>query len=239
MPNFQFRASLEWNDISGAVLYMLDLSKASFTFIHEPHTGCNRRHYHCYFFETKVGEDTIRKFLATCKFPKREDWSLSAKCGPRGRTRDIDISGAWIYGTKKYAIADAFNLRKNISPAQVEALKDLAKEFYSGGVVDLSGATIKMSKKDKKQDKFTIIDEIVEQFSKEHKCDRLCDESQHLHKFYRITIDHLNKNRIRWHSFDLDRYVLPAYTSFQSPGYTADTDSFISGLVRKNLNIRT
>lgn len=238
MPNFQFRATLDWSDVSGTILRLLDVSQKSFTFIHEPHEGCARRHYHCYFFQTSIGEDSIRKILKECKFPKT-DWSLKTKCGKGVSSREIDISGAWIYGTKKYGLADAFNLRKNISPVQVEALKNLAKEFYSGGVIDLSGATIKMSKKDKKQDKWSIIEDVIHKFNYEHKCDRLCDESQHLHKLYKITIDYLNHKRISWHSFDLDRYVLPAYTSLQLPGFTTDTDTFISGLVRKNLNIRT
>lgn len=219
-------------------MHLLDLSSKSFTFIHEAHQGCARRHYHTYLFDTKVGEDTIRNFLKKQKLPSA-DFSLRTKCGKKASTRDIDVSGAWIYGTKKYGLADAFNLRKNISPAQVEALKDLAKEFYSGGVVDLSGVSIKMSKKDTKEDKFTIIDDIVQQFSATHKCDRLCDESQHLHKVYEIAIELLNKKRVRWHSFDLDRYVLPAYTSIQTPGFTSDRATFISGLVRKNLNIRS
>ncbi|UBZ25018.1 replication-associated protein [Chicken proventriculitis-associated circular virus 7] len=234
MPNFQFRTQLEWKDVSGAIMYMLEMSEKSYTFIHEPHQGCARRHYHCYFFNTTKGEDTIRKFLKPLNLPSG-DWALSGKCGKRGHTRDIDISGAWIYGTKKYAIPDAFNLRKNISPAQVEALKDLAKEFYSGGVVDLSGASIKMSKKKPKEDKYVIIEQVLENFKKTHKCDCLCDESQHLHLVYKITIAILNDNRLRWSSFDLDRYVLPAYSQLQTPGFTTDVDTFISAMVKKNL----
>jgi len=190
-----------------------------------------------YAFGVKVGEDTLRKFLK--KQPLYDvsgapDWALSQTCGKRGKTRPVDLSGAWIYGSKG-KIPDAFNLRKNISPATVVELEALSKAFWAGGEVVLNGVTVKKpNPKKNTDDKYNIVEEIVNDFHKSHKCDRLCDESQHLHKMYEIAITLLRARRIRWHSYDLDRYVLPAFTSL-SCGFTTDTASFISGLVNKNL----
>jgi hypothetical protein len=207
-------------------------------FEHDPDSGCKRRHFHMYAFGVKVGEDTLRKYLK--KQPLYDvsgvpEWALSQTCGKRGNTRPVDLSGAWLYGSKG-KVPDAFNLRKNISPATVVELEALSKAFWAGGEVVLNGNTVKKPREKKSiDDKYALSEEILSDFQRSHKCDRNCDESQHLHQFYKIAINLLRARRVRWHSYDLDRYVLPAYTALSGCGFTTDVDSFISSMVKKNL----
>lgn len=237
--NIQVRLTRDWCDVSGVYTHISSLCSQMAVFRHEPEQGCNRQHYHMYAFDFKQSEATLRNFLK--KQPLYDlsgnpEWTLKLSCGRGKNTRPIDLSGAWIYGSKGH-IPDAFNLRKNISPVQVEALNVLSKAFWAGGEVRLNGVTIKKpSDKKKTDDKYTIVEEILNEFKNTHKCDRNCDESQHLHLIYEIAIRLLRARRIRWHSYDLDRYVLPAYTSL-SQGVTTDMASFISAQVRKNLKL--
>lgn len=237
--NVQVRLTRDWCDVSGVYSYISAISSQMAVFHHQPEQGCNRRHYHMYAFGVKQSEATLRNFLK--KQPLYDlsgipEWSLKLSCGRGKNTRPIDLSGAWIYGSKG-TIPDAFNLRKNISPVQVEALEVLSKAFWAGGEVVLNGVTIKKpSDKKKSEDKYDLVDQIVKDFEASHKCDRNCDESQHLHKIYEIAIRLLRARRIRWHSYDLDRYVLPAFTSL-SRGFTTDMASFISACVKKNLKL--
>lgn len=235
--NIQFRVSRDWSDISGVYTHISSLAEKMAVFQHTPDQGCSKLHYHMYAFGVKIGEDTLRKFLKKQSLydsSGNPDWALSQTCGKRGKTRPVDLSGAWIYGSKG-KISDAFNLRKNISPATVVELEALSKAFWAGGEVVLNGIAVKKPREKKTDDKYTICEEILNKFKTNHKCDRLCDESQHLHKFYEIAIELLRARRIRWHSYDLDRYVLPAFTSLSGVGFTTDENTFISGLVRKNL----
>lgn len=232
--NFQLRVTRDWCDLSNVYHRFSDESVTSFIFKHPPDDGVSRLHHHMYFFGYRQSENTARKFMKELGLNDpsgNPDWALSQSCGKRGKTRPVDISGAWIYGTTEHLYEDAFNLRKNLSPVRVEELKALAKSFWDGGVVELNGVSVrKPREKSEKDDKYKIVEEIIHEFKK-HKCDRNCDESQHLHHVYEIAIKLLRARRIRWHSYDLDRYVLPAYSETTN----VDQAAFISAQVRKNL----
>lgn len=226
--------------MSGVYTHISSLSDKMAVFIHEPEKGCSRRHFHMYAFGFTQSEATLRKFLKKQSHiydtSGNPEWVLKLTCGRGKNIRPIDLSGAWIYGTTKDKIPDAFNLRKNISPVQVEQLKDLAKSFWDDGkTIDLNGHSIK--KPSQKDDKYDIVDMIIHDFNTEHKCTYECVDALHLKRCYELAIGILHKKRIRWHAFDLDRYVLPAYTNLGTKTKIGENDqeSFIHSLVNKNL----
>lgn len=237
--NIQVRITRPWEDVSGVYSHISSLSNQMAVFAHDPEQGCNRRHYHMYAFGVKTSEATLRKFLKAQQSiydtSGNPDWTLKLSCGRGKNTRPIDLSGAWIYGTTKHRIPDAFTLRKNISPEQVERLKVLANSFWEGGRVELNGVSIKKPRE--KDDKYDIVEDIIHQFQTEHKCTYECVDMAHMTRCYEIAIDILHKKRIRWHAFDLDRYVLPAYANLQTHAKMGENDqaSLIRSLVNKNL----
>lgn len=233
--NFQFRASRDWCDVSGVYAYFTTVCEKIAVFEHTADSGCSRNHFHIYCFGTKVGEDTVRKRLK--KAPLYDvsgiaQYEMSQTCGKGKNKRPVDLSGAWIYGSKG-TIPDKFNLRKNISPATVVELEALSKAFWAGGEVVLNGITIKKPRDKKvKDDKYVIIEEIQNKYKSSHKCDYNCDDTQHLHLMYKIAIDTLRARRIRWHSYDLDRYVLPAFTGSSVSNEAAMISSFVQKYFR-------
>jgi len=129
--NVQFRIHKQYSDVSGLVVSLFDKCTQGFVFEHPADEDVNRVHIHGYMFETSICRKSISEYIKK-KFDLNgnSDFFTSVSAGGRkqlAQRKDIDMSGAYCYGSKWDTIAASFT--KNISPVLLEQLKNYSRKM--------------------------------------------------------------------------------------------------------------
>lgn len=125
--DIQFRIHRAYSDVSGFVVSLFEKCEKGFMFQHEADEEVNRQHVHGYMFNPTVTRKTLSEQIAQkLNLKGNTDFFTSTKCSRRD-PRPIDLSGAWVYGSKFDTIAPSF--MKNISPDSVEELRARARKW--------------------------------------------------------------------------------------------------------------
>lgn len=124
--NVQFRVHRPWCDVSGQLVSVFETySETGFMFEHPPDEKCRRIHVHGFLFNPTATRKTISaKLQETLNLKGNEEFFTSDKCGESRYDKDrreLDISGAFWYGSKADTIAPVY--LKNISPDLLESLR--------------------------------------------------------------------------------------------------------------------
>lgn len=127
--HYQVRISRPWSDVSGVILNLYKKAQSGFVFQHDADEEVNRTHIHAYMFNINLKYDAISDRVKKLGFKGNSDFAISGSCGGKMNRRPLDVSGAWIYGTKEEALRPVWV--ENISPAIVEGLVDGARRFYA------------------------------------------------------------------------------------------------------------
>lgn len=137
--NLQFRIHRSYDDVSGVVLKLFEKCNSGFVFQHEADEEVNRQHIHGYMFEPRISRKTLSEQIGDkLNLKGNTDFFTSDKCS-RKDPRPIDVSGAWIYGSKFGTVAVIFI--KNISPDQVDRLRVAASNWTFSKLASKSAPT--------------------------------------------------------------------------------------------------
>lgn len=225
MPNYHVRIHRSYDDISGICQIWAERSIATAVYEHEPDSKVARIHCHMLIYGIDVKEEAMKRMWKDKPndISGNGSWSFSETYNENDERLPITWevrAKALTYLTKgKYSA----KLLKNISQQEV----DEAKSKW----VNHESPNPKKAKSLRQQqtDKQEVIEKIKERYQLSHTCDRYCEPTQHLSIIYNITIEELNTRKIRWHTYDLDRYALPAFTSQES-----NRVSLVAELVRRH-----
>lgn len=127
--HYQLRIHQSWEDISGVIISLAKKADKGFAFQHNADTEVSRTHCHIYLFDLNLKYDAISDRIKKLGLKGNTDFSISGACGES--RRPLDVSGAWIYGTKCEQLRSVWV--QNISPAIVEELSEGARRFYAKG----------------------------------------------------------------------------------------------------------
>lgn len=123
--NVQLRIHREYSDVSGFVVSLLEKCAQGFVFQHPEDEEVARTHTHGYMFEPTISRKTVSEQIAKkLNLKGNTDFFTSDKCSKRD-PRPIDMSGAYMYGSKFDTIAPSY--LKNISPDLLEELRRYAR----------------------------------------------------------------------------------------------------------------
>lgn len=153
--HYQVRIHSSWEDISGVILGLARKADKGFAFQHNADERVKRTHVHAYFFNLNLKYDAISDRIKKLGLKGNSDFAISGQCGDDKRA--LDVSGAWIYATKKEALRPVWV--ENISPAIVEELSEGARRFYAKGMNTTPAASVLV--KAKKPNKYAQVKEIA------------------------------------------------------------------------------
>lgn len=140
--NIQFRIHRPYSDVSGVVIKLFDKCKSGFVFQHEADEEVNRQHIHGYMFEPSISRKTLSEQIGNkLSLKGNTDFFTSDKCS-RKDPRPIDLSGAWVYGSKFGTVAVSF--LKNISPDQVDELRVVVSNWNFNKLASKSAPTTEL-----------------------------------------------------------------------------------------------
>lgn len=126
MLPIQFRIHLEYKDVSGFVVSMLEKCAKGFVFQHPEDEKVHRTHIHGFMFEPTISRKTCSEQIAKkLNLKGNSDFFTSNKCGDQ--PREMDISGAFCYGSKWATISPSFT--KNISPDLLDELRNYSRKM--------------------------------------------------------------------------------------------------------------
>jgi len=112
--------------VSGVVVSMLEKCEKGFVFQHPKDEKVNRTHLHGFMFDPSISRKTCSEQIAKkLNLKGNTDFFTSNKCGDP--PRDMDISGAFCYGSKWDTIAVSY--AKNISPDLLEELRNYSRKM--------------------------------------------------------------------------------------------------------------
>jgi len=124
MDHIQFRIHLDYKDVSGFVVSMLEKCEKGFVFQHPEDEKVNRTHIHGFMLSPSITRKTCSEQIAKkLNLKGNADFFTSNKCGDPPRA--LDLSGAYCYGSKWNTIAPSFI--KNISPALLDELRNYSQ----------------------------------------------------------------------------------------------------------------
>lgn len=150
---WQIRVHRSYDELDNCfVKYRYDSDKA-FGFQHDADEEVSRTHCHLYFFGLKKKKQTIHEFFAS-RFKGNQEFSISQTCG-RDK-RELDIVGAWCYGTTEKLLEPRFT--HNLKDDEIAYLKEYAAEFWQ---------KIKVAR-EKKITKFEILEIVIEKEKKDN-----------------------------------------------------------------------
>lgn len=140
--NIQFRVHRPYCDVSNVLVSLFDKCEKGFVFQHDADEEVNRTHTHGYMFAPTVSRKTLSEQIAKkLNIKGNTDFFTSDKCS-RKDPRPIDISGAWIYGSKFGTVAPSF--LKNISPDIVDELQAVANKWTFNKLASKSAPTTEL-----------------------------------------------------------------------------------------------
>lgn len=120
--HYQLRIHRPYDDVASSIKQFSDLSKISFTFEHPEDDDVSRIHIHQYNFDLSIKYDAISARIKKLGLKGNSDFSVSGTCGKDKRA--IDLSGAWVYGSK-FGTIDPKHV-KGLTSEQVEQLNEYA-----------------------------------------------------------------------------------------------------------------
>lgn len=123
--HYQLRIHRPYDDVASSIKQFSELSQTSFTFEHPQDDEVTRIHIHQYNFDLSIKYDAISQRIKKLGLKGNSDFSVSGTCGKD--KRPLDISGAWIYGSKFGTLAPKHV--KNLTPEEVEQLNEYARQF--------------------------------------------------------------------------------------------------------------
>ena len=139
MEHIQFRIHLEYKDVSGFVVSMLEKCSKGFVFQHPEDEKVNRSHIHGFMFDPTITRKTCSEQIAKkLNLKGNKDFFTSSKCGEP--LREMDLSGAYCYGSKWNSIAP--NYIKNISPDLLDELKNYSQNMGTTNNIHRSITTV-------------------------------------------------------------------------------------------------
>lgn len=224
MPNFHVRIHRAYVDCSGIFTIWSDRAISTVVFEHEADGKVNRTHCHALIYGIDVKEQAMKRMWKDkpADLSGNGDWSFTETY----KEDDQDLQITWESRHKALTYLTKGSLEpkllKNISKQEV----DEARTKWVNYSPDLKKAKFKKTKEEKQE----IMDLIKNSYNTSHRCDRNCDPTQHLNIIYNLTIQELNKRKIRWHVYDLDRYVLPIFTDVNE----FNRVSLVAELVRRH-----
>jgi len=137
--NIQFRIHRAWCDVSGVMVSLLEKCEKGFVFQHEQDEEVARTHVHGYMFDTTVSRKTLSEQISKkLNLKGNTDFQTSDKCG-RKDPRPIDLSGAWVYGSK-FATTEV-SYTKNISTELLDELQACASNWTFHKIASKSAPT--------------------------------------------------------------------------------------------------
>lgn len=199
--NYQFRIDRSFSDVSGVISSWKEFNKAHQAFMFEhPETKDKVRHMHGYLLGTvsafKTFQGNVKKTFSVKDF----DYETSNKCGKE--RKDIDLSGAWTYGSKFGTIAPSF--LKNISPVQVEELNEYARKQKREQHTN-DGKSVK-------ENLYKNHYEIAEKIHNSVSIPEGSSMRAVITLYYETTVKYLHKNRICFDEKNIDKLMTTAMT---------------------------
>lgn len=125
--HYQLRISRSYSDLGLSLLQFYDKCEYGFVFEHGPDQDANRDHIHAYCFNMSIKYDAIHGRIEKLGYKGNSDFSILGTCGGKKRTRPLDLSGAWCYGSKYGTLRPVY--LKNISDEVVEELNEYSRRF--------------------------------------------------------------------------------------------------------------
>lgn len=125
---WQLRISRSWEELKDQyyIQHYLNTAKQSFIFQHDADDDVKRTHCHIYLFGFGLKKQSIHEYLKKY-LSGNKDFAMSQTCGHK--KRDLDIKGAWTYGTTDKYLEPVFT--NNIQPDVLTWLRIQAIEFYN------------------------------------------------------------------------------------------------------------
>jgi len=122
---YQIRVHREFDELDNFFCKYRYDSELSFGFQHEADDQVSRTHTHLYFFGLKKRRNTVDDYVRS-RFKGNKEFSISQTCGKD--KRELDVVGAWIYGTTHELLEPRFT--HGLSEGNIAALKQHAQEFW-------------------------------------------------------------------------------------------------------------
>jgi len=168
-----------------------------------PATQGKVQHLHGYLLGTVSAFKTFQGNVKKTFSLENNDYETSNKCGKE--RKDLDLSGAWCYGSKWGTIAPSFI--KNISPEQVEELNKYARS-QKREVHTSDGKSVK-------ENLYKNHYDIAEKISIE--CINKIPEGSSMRAvvliYYETTVKYLHKNRICFDEKNIEKLMTTAMSS--------------------------
>lgn len=123
---YQIRIHKTFEEIDNQFAKYKYESSKSFGFQHEADEEVERTHCHLYFFGLKKHRTTVDQFMRE-RFKGNSEFSVSQTCGKN--KRELDIVGAWIYGTTEKLIEPKFT--HGLIEEEILYLQYKAEEFWT------------------------------------------------------------------------------------------------------------
>lgn len=225
MPNFHVRIHRPYADCSGIFTLWAERAISAVVFEHPADDKAKRTHCHGLIYGIDVKAEAMKRMWKDKPndLSGNGEWSLVDTY--KEDNQDLQITWesrgkALTYLTKGH-LEEKF--LKNISKQEVDEARSKWVNYKSP---DLKKASSKKQKEEKQE----IMNTIKNCYNTTHKCDKFCEPSIHLNTIYDLTIQELNKRKIRWHVYDLDRYVLPIFTDVND----FNRVSLVAELVRRH-----
>lgn len=155
--HYQVRIHRTYDDVGTSLLQFSDKSNISFTFEHPADEEVSRIHIHQYNFDLSIKYDAISARIKKLGLKGNSDFSVSGTCGKD--KRPLDLSGAWMYGSKFGTIAPKYV--KNLTPEQVEQLNEYARFKIPQGVTVASVGSVPQQPKEKLKTRHQHITEVA------------------------------------------------------------------------------
>lgn len=203
--NFQFRVDRTFADVSGVIPDWKEIKKCHVAFMFEhPETPKKVRHLHGYLLGTISAFKTFQGNVKTTFSLENNDYETSQVCGKE--RKNIDLSGAWCYGSKWGTIAPVF--LKNISPEQVEELNEYARKQWREPHTNDGKSVVK---ENLYKNHYDIAEKIA------HEAMNKVIEGSSMRAvvlvYYETTVKYLHKNRICFDERNIEKLMITAMSS--------------------------